>query len=509
MSGQRAIWEVARRELVERSRSRVMRVSVVVLLIVSIGGAVAAARLTGRTPTDDFALVGAHSAALGPAIQLQAKQMGRRARLHAMAGATAATRSLREGKVDVALIDGNRILVKSSRSQPAVRVVQDAAAAQRVLDRLRGSGLSQAQAQAVLSAPSLPIAALETNTRNTDRNRAVILIGLLGLFTVMIFYGQAVAQGVTEEKSSRVVEVLLTAVTPRRLLAGKVLGIGLLGLFMVLIFYGQAVAQGVTEEKSSRVVELLLTAVTPRRLLTGKVLGIGLLGLTQLLLAGGAALIAGRLAGGVGLPAAAPTTVALVLLWFVLGYAFYSVAFAAVGALVSRQEDLSTAIVPITLVMTGSFYLAMIIANGNPDGTLAQISAFVPPFAPMVVPARMVLGNMTVFELGLAVAVDLIATAGLIVLAARVYERAILRIGAPVKLRRLFGAGLGHSQGSGSGLERYPRAVDIAGRIMAVAFLLGGAAIGFGKPLSIVLIVAGLLLVVALARHKPHQPHHR
>ena len=460
MSGQRAIWEVARRELVERSRSRVMRVSVVVLLIVSIGGAVAAARLTGRTPTDDFALVGAHSAALGPAIQLQAKQMGRRARLHAMAGATAATRSLQEGKVDVALIDGNRILVKSSRSQPAVRVVQDTAAAQRVLDRLRGSGLSQAQAQAVLSAPSLPIAALETNTRNTDRNRAVILIGLLGLFTVMIFYGQAVAQGVTEEKSSRVVEVLLTAVTPRRLLAGKVLGIGLLGL-------------------------------------------------AQLLLIGGAALVAGRVAGGVGLPAAAPTAVALVLLWFVLGYAFYSVAFAAVGALVSRQEDLSTAIVPITLVMTGSFYLAMIIANGNPDGTLAQISAFVPPFAPMVVPARMVLGNMTVFELGLAVAVDLIATAGLIVLAARVYERAILRIGAPVKLRRLFGAGLGHSQGSGSGLERYPRAVDIAGRIMAVAFLLGGAAIGFGKPLSIVLIVAGLLLVVALARHKPHQPHHR
>jgi len=373
MSGQRAIWEVARRELVERSRSRVMRVSVVVLLIVSIGGAVAAARLTGRTPTDDFALVGAHSAALGPAIQLQAKQMGRRARLHAMAGATAAARSLREGKVDVALIDGNRILVKSSRSQPAVRVVQDAAAAQRVLDRLRGSGLSQAQAQAVLSAPSLPIAALETNTRNTDRNRAVILIGLLGLFTVMIFYGQAVAQGVTEEKSSRVVEVLLTAVTPRRLLAGKVLGIGLLGL-------------------------------------------------AQLLLIGGAALVAGRVAGGVGLPAAAPTAVALVLLWFVLGYAFYSVAFAAVGALVSRQEDLSTAIVPITLVMTGSFYLAMIIANGNPDGTLAQISAFVPPFAPMIVPARMVLGHMTVLELALAVAVDLIATAGLIVLAARIYE---------------------------------------------------------------------------------------
>ena len=81
------------------------------------------------------------------------------------------------------------------------------------------------------------------------------------------------------------------------------LAVGLMALLLlVLVFYGQAVAQGVTEEKSSRVVELLLTTLSPRRLLTGKVLGIGLLGLAQLLLAGGAALVAGQLAGGAGLP---------------------------------------------------------------------------------------------------------------------------------------------------------------------------------------------------------------
>ena len=68
MSGRRAVWEVARREVVERSRSRVLRVSVALLLILSIGGAIAAARLTGRPPTDDIALVGTRSAALGPAI---------------------------------------------------------------------------------------------------------------------------------------------------------------------------------------------------------------------------------------------------------------------------------------------------------------------------------------------------------------------------------------------------------------------------------------------------------
>ncbi len=392
MSARRAVWAVARRELAERSRSRVMRISVVLLLVFSIGGAVAAARLSSGTPTDDIALVGADSAALRPVIELQAREMGRRARVRETESARNAAGWLRDGTIDVALINGRRILVKADRSQPAVRVVRNATNAQALFQRFRDVGLTPAQALAALAPRRLPVAALEPSARNSDRNRGLIVIGLLGLFVVLIFYGQSVAQGVTEEKSSRVVELLLTTVTPRRLLAGKVLGIGLLGL-------------------------------------------------AQLLLAGAAALIAGKLAGGAGLPAAAPKAIALVLLWFILGYAFYSVAFAAVGALVSRQEDLSTAIVPVTIVMTGAFYLALIVTNGDPNGTLAQIAVFVPPFAPMVVPARMVLGDMGTAGLILSVAVDLLATAGLIALAASIYERAILRIGAPVSLRRLFAHG--------------------------------------------------------------------
>ena len=481
MSGRRAVWEVARRELVELPASRTMRISVVLLLILSIGGAVAAARLTGRTPTDDIALVGARSAALQPAIQLQATEMGRKARVHRTESGTTASRWLRDGTVDVALLDGSRILVKSNTSQPAVRVVRDAAAAQRVLDRLRSAGLTTTQALSVMSPQPVPVAALEPNPRNTDRNRGLIVIGLLALFTVMIFYGQAVAQGVTEEKSSRVVE-------------------------------------------------LLLTTVTPRRLLTGKVLGIGLLGLAQLFLAGAAALAAGQLAGGTGLPSAAPKAVALVLLWFILGYAFYSVAFAAVGALVSRQEDLSTAIVPITIVMTASFYLALIVANDNPNGTLAQIAAFVPPVAPMVVPARMVLGNMTTLGLILSVAVDLIATAGLILLAGRIYERAILRVGAPVNLGRVLGIPSHRMQATdarSTGRQsmktasthdakptkpeaRPARLADLALRMTAVALVLAGAVIGFGEPIAIVLVAIGLLLLIVQQSLKnwPRKPAH-
>ena len=274
------------------------------------------------------------------------------------------------------------------------------------------------------------------------------------------------------------------------------LAIGLMALLLVLVLNGQTVAQGVTEEKSSRVVELLLTTVSPRRLLAGKVLGIGLLGLGEVLLAGGAALLAGDLAGGAGLPSSAPKAVALVVLWFVLGYAFYSVAFAAAGALVSRQEDLQTAMLPINGLLIGAFYLALIASNTNPNGTLTEIAAFVPPLAPMVVPARMVLGDMNALGLVATVAVDVIATAGLIVLAGRIYERAILQIGAPIKLRRVLAA-----ERAGQAPRR-PPVLELAVRVSAVACLLAGVALGLHEPLAIVLIVVGLAVVALLERRR-------
>ncbi len=481
MSARRAVWEVARRELVERSRSRVLQVSLAVLLIVSVGGAVAAARLSGRTPTDNVGVVGARSVALEPAIRLQARAAGRRVRLHELASRTAAEHAVRDGSVAVALLDGNRILVKTSRTGAAVRVVRDAVATQGVLDRLQASGLTRAQALNALTPATLPTDVLDPNARNTKDNQNLVFFSVLALYSLLLFFGQAVAQGVTEEKSSRVVELLLTTVSPRRLLAGKVLGIGVVGLCLILI-------------------------------------------------PGAAALAAGKLAGGAGLPSAAPKTIALVVLWFVLGYFFYSVAFAAVGALVSRQEDLGIALVPLIVVLAGGFMLTAVVANTNPDGTPAQIAAFLPPFAPMVVPARMVLGDMSAIAFAVSVALDLLATVGLILLAATIYERAILRIGAPVKLHRLLAARTRQAQIAqatprgtrttktsdtdtadlSTARPRLSDAMDRALRMVAVVLVIGGAVLGFGKPIAIVLVAVGLLLIILeqTLKHLPRRPAH-
>jgi ABC-2 type transport system permease protein len=386
MSARRGMWEVARREIVERARSRTMRVSFVILLVLVVGAAVAAARIGKGTPTDDFGLVGPRAEAVAPALRAQAQAAGRTARIHRLAATAAADRAVRDGTIDVALVDG-RLLVRRSRSGAAVRVAQQAVAAQRTLTRLRGLGLTPSQAVEVLAQHPLPIAVLDPGARDYDRNRDVLMAGLIGLYLALIGFGTAVATSVTEEKASRVVELLLTTLSPGRLLAGKVLGVGLLGVAEVVVL-------------------------------------------------GAGGLIAGGLAGGAGLASGAPGTVALVVGWFVLGYAFYSVAFAAVGALVSRQEDLSAALAPVTVLMLGS-YIAAMTAVDNPDGTWAQIAALLPPFAPMVVPARMVLGDMGAIGLLAAIAIEVVATALLVVLAARVYERAILRMGAPVSLRGL------------------------------------------------------------------------
>lgn len=481
MSARRAIWEVARREIVERSRSRVLQVSLAVLMIVAVGGAIAAARLSGHTPTDKIALVGPRSVALEPAIGLEASAAGRHARLYRLSSPAAATRAVRNGTVAVALIDGSRILVKSSRNSAAAREVRNAVGALAVVDRLRASGLSQAQALSALSPPAVRIDVLEPNSRSTAGNRALVAVGVIALFTMLMFFGQAVAQGVTEEKSSRVVELLLTTVSPRRLLAGKVLGIGALGLCLIL-------------------------------------------------LPGAAALAAGSLAGGAGLPSAAPKAIALVVLWFVLGYLLFSVAYAAVGAMVSRQEDLATAQIPIYLVATAGFLLADIVANTSPDGKLAQVAAFLPPFSTMVAPARMVVGHMSWIALAAAIALDLLATAGLMLLAARIYERSILHTGARVKLSHVLTTRSQRAKPTAAGTigtepmhasnsrqptlstqePRLAPIADLALRTTGAVMVLAGAAIGFGKPLSIVLVALGAVLIAVDygLKHWPHKPAH-
>ena len=115
------------------------------------------------------------------------------------------------------------------------------------------------------------------------------------------------------------------------------------------------------------------------------------------------------------------------------GYALYSCAFAAAGAMVSRQEDVQNTTSPLLVVLVGG-YLASISAIDKPTSTLAEVLTYLPPVAPMIVPGRVAQGAIGAPEVLLSIALMLVAIVVMVRLAARIYERSILRVGAPLKL---------------------------------------------------------------------------
>ena len=156
---------------------------------------------------------------------------------------------------------------------------------------------------------------------------------------------------------------------------------------MSLAFYGQWVVSGVVEEKNNRVVEVILSAVQARHLLAGKVIGIGSLGFAQLVLVAG--LAAGLLAAGVfDAPAELGGDMALVIPWFVLGFALYAVAYAVAGALASSQQNAETAGQPVTYVLIAVYFAGYATLSSNAKGPLASLLTVFPLSAPLVLPAR-------------------------------------------------------------------------------------------------------------------------
>ena len=211
-------------------------------------------------------------------------------------------------------------------------------------------------------------------------------------------------------------------------------------LAAVLVLYGQLfgygvwVATGVIEEKSSRVVEVLLSTIRARQLMAGKIAGIGALGLVQLILIAAYAVTFATVTGAIDIPADSLSAAALTVGWFVLGFSFYAALFAVAGALVSRMEELQNAIVPINLVVFASFFIS-IGAVQDPDSTIAGIASLLPISSALAMPVRMVLGSATPWEIVASLAIVIGSTAILVPLAGRAYAGAILRTGAKVKLR--------------------------------------------------------------------------
>jgi ABC-2 type transport system permease protein len=266
--------------------------------------------------------------------------------------------------------------------------------------KLQQSGISPQQAQTLFSAPSFKVQPIVQGTLKDEKtyiqSAALVYALLLLLYATMLMYGIQVAMGVVEEKSSRVMEVLITAVRPIELMIGKVLGIGLLGLTQYAVW----VATGF--------VVLVLSGTF------------------------------GKISSGTGIDIASVPAETLIffLVFFVLGYVLFAAIYAALGSLVSRSEDVNSVTTPLTILMVGA-YLVSIYSLGNPEAEFVKWLSFVPFFTPMLMFIRVALSNPAWWEVALSI-VLLAGTSFLFTwLAAKIYRVGVLLYGKRPSFREV------------------------------------------------------------------------
>lgn len=206
-------------------------------------------------------------------------------------------------------------------------------------------------------------------------------------------------------------------------------------LFMTLLLYGIAMMRGILEEKSSRVMEVLLGSLSPNELMTGKILGIGLVGLTQVAIY---ALTAGAVRIYLGTQASpemagflssfTPGKMAFFLVFFILGYFMYTALFACVGAVCNSEQEAQNLQSPIQMCLMLPM-MATIFFVGQPDSTIAVIVSLIPIFTPMVMFMRICVQMPPVWQIALSIVLTLGATWILFRGAAKIFRIGILMYG--------------------------------------------------------------------------------
>ena len=386
MTPRQAVRLVARREIVERLRQRSFLVSTgITFVIVALAAVLPGVIGGGGADEYKVAVAGGGSEQVAAAAAAVAPRLDAEVESRSYPDRAAAEAAVRAEKVEAAVVDGREILVLDELPESLEQALIEGGRQARGARALEQAGVSGDEARRALSAPPLAVETLDEDAEDREERE------FIALAITLLLYGQ-------------------------------------------LLTYGFWVAIGVVEEKSSRVVEILLSAIRPRQLLAGKVLGIGLLGAAQLLLVVVAGVALALLAGSLEVKGDILGTVAVIMLFFPLGYALYACLFASAGALVSRQEDLQSTTTPLTILIVGS-YIVSFTALQDPGGTLAKVASLVPVSSPLVMPPRLALGEASAVEVIAAVVILLVTIAAIIRFAARVYERAVMRTGKPVSLR--------------------------------------------------------------------------
>jgi ABC-2 type transport system permease protein len=374
---------IARREVITRVRGTAFRVSTALLLACTVAGIAIPAALIGHTQRFTVAVTAQAPSGAADMVRAGATAAGLQLTVQPTADRAAAVRLVEQGKVTAAVAAGGETIWKTRPSSALQPVLNTAVQQAIITQRAASLGLSAGDTARLLAPVRITATQLHADTQRTGR----IIVGevaMILLYVAITFYGSFVLTGVVEEKSSRVVEVLLSRVSPSSLLGGKISGIGLAGLAQFL-----AVAAAATGT-------LLVTRPS-------------------------------------GLPAGTYTAIPMLVVWFVLGYAFYSMLYGSLGSLASRTEDAQAAAGPVIMVLV-AIYVAASIAVGSASSAWVAVLSMLPPSAPIFMPLRTALTDVPAWQVAGAVLFTLASVYALFRIGGRLYRNAVLRTGARLRI---------------------------------------------------------------------------
>jgi ABC-2 type transport system permease protein len=387
---------VAAREMRERFRGRIFRVGTL-LVLAGVAAAIVIPTLDkGTSQPQTVGLVGTFPVPLRAIVVSSAKSAGTTVRFVSVNQETAYA-DLRSGRLDLAIVAGQELVVNkpiaSTDTSTTAELVLAVAKQLGVAEAVEAAHLTPAQSLELASAGALPVRSLQ----------------------------RGAVKGATQTTSL----------------------IGLILIFVMLTQYNTWTLIGVMEEKSSRVIEVLLATVRPIQLLTGKVLGIGLVAFAQASLIVVFSLVLAKSVGSDLLHGTAPVVLVSTLVWLLLGYAFYCWVYAAAGSLAQRQDQVQSLAFPLSLPIIFGYVMALTAVGSGSPSTLFKVLAYLPPTAPFAMPVLVGLGAVTWWEFMASALISVVCTVGVARLATSIYKRAILRTGARVKLRDVVSSAAG------------------------------------------------------------------
>lgn len=445
----RKLWAVIKREYMERVRSKWFLVGTLIVPALVVGTFLMPAYLNSRSKSGDRALDVLILDASG-------SDLGDRVRTTLLADPSQLGASMSDSATRTAVADS---------LLPQVQVV-------------RGGELAGAEAaatQAVIAKTHVGYLVLDTNTvagsfaryagRNAttaadmDRVRSAVRQSVMVAQLQRAGADPAMVNAITRTRVQMPAERITDKGKGGSAAAGAILGLGIaFVLYLAIILHGQNVLRSVLDEKTTRVAEVVISSVKPGTLLAGKVLGVGAVGLTQqvvwivlsayliqkllpfVLRAGGAeaaALASGGASGFLlALTGVGWGTLGLLLAYFLIGFVFYAAIYAAIGAMVSSEQEAQQAAVPVMFLLIGTFLFVSQVMM-EPEGTIARVLGILPFSSPIIMPMRMTIIQPPMVEIVASLVIGVVSCVLVVWLAARIYRVGMLMYGKRPSLREL------------------------------------------------------------------------